>query len=267
MNVSDSLDQSIIAKVSGAILDSLDQSIIAKVSGAILAIYGTILFLAPRKARDLYGTKVELKDPERSRLVIEYMVQRHALAVVTAPAIWYLHVEAGLSREKAAGVCLLPWILLCLHSLLNGIPKKMGSTTHAETSDLIVFISVAYATLSGASFSDLALKSLWGWTLASGLLLYMNPSVIDTLYGGTPEREGLVLLQWTALGANLISLALFGGAFALGMEDAKALGIAWASGFVTTLLNTKNFKKFNVSAGPIYVWLASAAFFAITLLL
>jgi hypothetical protein len=265
--MSDSLDQSITAKISGAILDSLDQSIIAKVSAAILAIYGTLFFLAPQKARDLYGTKdVELKDP-RSPLVLDYIEQRIALAVITGPAIWYLHVEAGLSRDKAAGVCLLPWILVCLHSLLNEMPKKMGSTNRANTSSLIMFISVAYATLSGASFSDLALKTLWGWTLANGLLLYMNPSAIDTLYGGAPERDGLVLLQMTTYGADLISVALFGVAFALGMEDTKAVGIGWASVFVTTLLNMKNFQKFNISTGPIYIWLALMAFFAITLLL
>jgi hypothetical protein len=268
MSVNDSLDQSITAKVSGAMLDSLvDKSIIAKVSGAMLAIYCTILFLAPQKARDLYGTKdVELKDP-RSPLVLDFIVQRACLAAVTGPAIWCLHVEAGLSREKAAGVCLLPWIMVCLHSLLNGMPKKMGSTNHAETSSLIIFISVAYATLSGATFSDLALKTIWGWTLANGLLLYMNPSLIDTLYGGTPERDGLVILQMTSYGANLIGLALFGGAFTLGMEATKALGIGWASAFITTLLNVKNFQKFNLSTGPIYIWLALMAFFAITLLL
>jgi hypothetical protein len=267
MSLHDSLDQSITAKVSGAMLDCLDQSIIAKVSGAILAIYGTIFFLAPQKARDLYGTKdIELKDP-RSPLMLDFIEQRTSLALITGPAIWYLHVEASLSREKATGVCLLPWILVCLHSLLNEMPKKMGSTTHAETSKLIMFIPVAYATLSGATFSDLAMKTLWGWTLAHGLLLYMNPSAIDTLYGGTPERDGFVILEMTTYGANLINLALFGGAFALGIEGAKALGIFWASAFVTTLLNMKNLEKFNISTGPISLWLVLMAFFAITLLL
>jgi hypothetical protein len=111
------------------------------------------------------------------------------------------------------------------------------------------------------------LKTLWGWTLANGLLLYMNPSLIDTLYGGTPERDGLVILEMTTYGANLINLALFGVAFVLGMEASKAVGIGWASAFVTTLLNMKEFQKFNISTGPIYIWLALMAFFAITLLL
>jgi hypothetical protein len=268
MNMSDSLDQSTIAKVSGAILDSLDKYTIAKVSGAILAFYGTIMFLAPQKARDLYGTKdVQLKDP-KSPLVLESLVQRGALAFVTGPAMWYLHVDAGLSREKAAGVCLLPSILFCLHSLLNEIPKQMGSSVRVDISCLMIYIPVAYATLSGVSsyYSDLALKSLWGWTLANGLLLYMTPSAIDTLYD-IPEREEFVLLERTIYGANLINVALFGGAFAWGMDDAKAVGLGWASAFVTTLLNVKQFQKFNVATGPIYIWLALMAFFAITLLL
>jgi hypothetical protein len=266
MNASDSPAHSVIAKVSGAILDSLDKYTIAKVSGAILACYGTILFLAPQKAYDMYGTKgVKLKDP-KSPLVIDYIVQRSALAGVTCPAMWYLHIEAGLSREKAAGVCLLPSILFSLYSLLNEIPKQMGSSLRVEISSLIMYVPVAYATLSGASYSDLALKILWSWTLANGLLLYMNPSSIDTVYN-TPEREEFILLNRTTYGAKLINLALFGGAFALGTDVAKALGITWASAFVTTLLNMKNFQKFNFSSGPIYIWLALMAFFALALLL
>jgi hypothetical protein len=268
MNVSGSIDQSIFAKVSGAILDYLDKYTIAKVSGAITALYGIILFLAPQKAHDLYGTKdvlLKLKDP-RSPLVIEYLVRRGALVMVTGPAMWYLHVDAGLSREKAAGVCILPMILFCLHSLLNEVPKQVGSSSRVDISSLMVYIPVAYVTLSGASYSDLALKSFWGYSLANGLLAYMTPSAIDTVYD-TPEREDFVLLQRSTFGAYHINLALFGGAFAMGMDDAKAVGIAWASAFVTTLLNMKNFQKFNLSPGPIYTWLALMAFFAITLLL
>jgi hypothetical protein len=93
----------------------------------------------------------------------------------------------------------------------------------------------------------------------------MTPSAIDTVYD-TPEREEFVLLERTTFGAGLICLALFGGAFTLGMDDTKAVGINWASAFVTTLLNMKNFHKFNLSTGPIYIWLALMAFFAITLL-
>ena len=148
MSVSESIDQSIIAKVSGAILDYLDKYTIAKVSGVIIAFYGTVLFLAPQKAHDLYGTKdvlLKLKDP-RSPLVIEYLVRRGALTMVTLPAMWYLHVDAGLSREKAAGVCTLPMILFCLHSLLNEIPKQVGSSSRVDISSLMVYIPVAYVT-------------------------------------------------------------------------------------------------------------------------
>jgi hypothetical protein len=268
MDVDDSLDLSNFAKVSGAILDYIDKYTIAKVSGAILAFYGTVLFLAPQKVHDLYGTKdvvLKLEDP-KGPMVIEYLVRRGALIMLTLPAMWYLHVEAGLSREKAAGVCILPMILFCLHSLLNEIPKQMGSSNRVDVSSLMIYIPVACVTLSGATYSDFALKSLWGWALANGLLCYMTPSAIDTVYD-TPQREEFVLLQRSMFGAHLINVSLFGGAFAMGMDDAKSVGIAWASAFVTTLWKMKDFQKFNVSTGPVYIWLASMAFFAITLLL
>lgn len=266
--MSDSLDQSIIAKVSGAILEHVDKYTIAKASGVMLAFYGTILFLAPQKAHDLYGTNdvlLKLKDP-KSSLVIDYLVRRGAIVMVTLPAMWYLHVDAGLSREKAAGVCILPMILFCLHSLLNELPKQMGSSSRADISSLVISIPVAYVTLSGASYSDIALKSFWGYSLATGLLAYFTPSAIDTVYD-TPEREEFVLLQRSVFGANLINVALFGGAFAMGMDDTKAVGIAWASAFFTLLLKLKDLQKFNLSTGPIYIWLALQAFFAFTLLL
>jgi hypothetical protein len=87
MSVGNSLDQSITAKVLRAIVaESFDQSIIAKILGAILALYGPILFLVPQKSCNFYGTKdAELKDP-MSPLVIDYMEQPAALAVVTGPS-------------------------------------------------------------------------------------------------------------------------------------------------------------------------------------
>jgi hypothetical protein len=155
-----------------------------------------------------------------------------------------------LSHEKAAGGFFNPWIILCLHSLLNGIPKEMGSTTRIETSSFIMFISVAYVTLSGMTFLELALKTLWGWTLAKWAIVVYQSICNRYLvrYFGT---QGLILLVRTTYGANLINFAIFGGAFAaLGMEGVKVICIAWASAFVPTLLNMKNFRNSTFPQGP-----------------
>jgi hypothetical protein len=86
--------------------------------------------------------------------------------------------------------------------------------------------------------------------------LYINPSAIDTLYS-TLERKGLILLVRTTYGANLINLAIFGGAFAaLGMEGVRSYAFEY-----------EKLQKLNISTGPIYMWLALVAFFAINLLL
>jgi hypothetical protein len=96
-----------------------NQDVIAQVSMAIGLIYGLLIFLAPHKTRDIFNIKaLELKDPKGWE-VCDYIRQRCALCMLTPPVVWWLHVEAGLSRDEAIGVALLPWILLCLHSLLN----------------------------------------------------------------------------------------------------------------------------------------------------
>jgi hypothetical protein len=100
------------------VLIPFDKDTISKVSLAIIFVYGTIIFLAPQKAGDIYGHNVELKDPINIQ-VIRFILQRSALCNISVVVIWYLHFEAGLSRDKAVGVATLPWILVCLHSLLN----------------------------------------------------------------------------------------------------------------------------------------------------
>jgi hypothetical protein len=245
-----------------ALLDYKD--VIAQVSGVICVLHGLIMFLAPQKGRDLYNTKdLELKDP-KSWEIHDYIGQRCALCLITSPVAWWLHVEVGMSRDEAVGVVLLPWILLCLHSLLNEKPQQLGSSPRADYMSLAMFSFVAHATLTHTIYSNLAVKILAGFTLANGLLAFMNPAAIGSLYG-TPEREDFINLMRRMYGNNLNSLAAFIGAFAWGLPHLKAVGIAWATAGVGMVLLLGDLKKFKVAMAPIFVWLVLMAFFGITL--
>jgi hypothetical protein len=247
------------------VLIPFDKDTISKVSLAICLVYGTILFLAPQKARDMYGQNVELKDPI-SIQVIYFLLQRSALCDVSTVVIWYLHVEAGLSRDKAVGVATLPWILLCLHSLLNETTQKMGSSPRVEYQALFFFVLTAYATLSETTYSTLATKILFGWGLVNGLMAYMYPAAIGTIYG-TPEREDHVLFLRRYYGMHLLNFAAFGGSFASGMDLFDALGLLWAVGFALTVGLLNDIDRTKTAKKPIYAWLVLAAFFAVTLLM
>jgi hypothetical protein len=245
-----------------AFLDHKD--VIAKVSGAICAFYGLIMFLAPQKGRDLYNTKdLELKDP-KSWEVHDFIGRRHALCMITASVAWWLHVELDMSRDEAIGVVTLPWILLCLHSLLNETPKQLGSSPRADYVCLAMFSFVAYATLTHATYSNLSVKILAGFALANGLMLFMNPAATGSLYGA-PERDDFINLIRRCYGNNLIALGAFTGTFAWGLPHLKAVGITWATVGVGMFFLLDDLKKFKVAMAPMFVWLVLAAFFGITL--
>jgi hypothetical protein len=127
-----------------------------------------------------------------------------------------------------------------------------------------MFSFVAHATLMHVTYSTLSVKILSGFTLANGLLAFMNPAAIGSLYG-TPEREGFINLIRRMYGNNLNSLAVFIGAFAWGLPQLKALVIACATGAVGMFFLLNEVKKFKVAMAPIFVWLVLLAFFGITL--
>jgi hypothetical protein len=248
-----------------ALVDYKD--VIAQVSGAICVLYGLVFFLAPKKGRHLYNSKdLVLKDP-KSLEICDYLVQRSALCLITSPVTMWLHVDVGLSRDEAVGLAVLPWILLCLHSLLNETHQSFGSSPRADYISLFMFCCVACATLTHATFSSLAVKILSGFTMANGLLAFMSPAAIGTLYG-TPEREDFILLMIRSYGLNLIIAAVFTAAFASGVPQLKTIGITWAAacvGLLVFLLNN-SLKKFKVAMAPVFISLALMAFFGITLL-
>jgi hypothetical protein len=247
------------------VLIPFDKDTISKVSLAILLVYGTIIFLAPQKARDIYGRNVELKDP-KSDLAIRYLLQRSGMCNMSLVVIWYLHFEAGLSRDKAVGVSTLAWILLCLHSLLNETTQKMGTSNRVEYQTLFFSVLTSYATLSETTYSNLATKILSGWLLVNGLLAYMYPAAIGTLYG-TPEREEYVLLVRRCYGMDLLMLAVFAGSLAHGVNLVDGLGAVWAVGFALMAGLLKDFDRMKTAKKPIYAWLVLGAFFAVTLLM
>jgi uncharacterized protein YjeT (DUF2065 family) len=251
-----------------SLISLIDQKkdVLSQVSAAILVFNGLIFFLAPQKARYLYFTNdLKLKDP-KSWEVCDFVQQRFALCLITSPVTWWLHVEAGLSRDEAIGVVALPWILLCLHSLLNETCQRLGSSPKADYICLTVFSLVAFATLTHASYSNLSVKSLAGFTLANGLLSFMNPAAIGSLYG-TPEREDFILLMRRSYGNGIISVAIFTAAFAWGVPQLKVVGLTWIVAGIGQVLLLEDLKKFKVVMAPILFWLFLAAFFGITLLI
>mmetsp|Transcript_5497 Transcript_5497/g.13229 ORF Transcript_5497/g.13229 Transcript_5497/m.13229 type:complete len:224 (-) Transcript_5497:226-897(-) len=135
-------------------------------------------------------------------------------------------------------------------------------TSRAELSILAVLIPAAICTLSEPAnrFADIAVKCLWGWTLANGLMFYIYPSAIDAVYQ-TPQRDELVLLFRRNYGAKLISYALFGGAFSMNRDATEAVGSFWTAWLILTLLEVPSFKTMGLLASILYPMLALMAFF------
>ena len=202
---------------------------IAVVTGTLSFFYGLVLVLAPQKKIDGYMTeKIQFKDPEVSWLVLHALIQQEALCIVTATGTWGLHVVEGLSREQAIGVGVLPWIVFTLYILLNDYPKRTRSSSRSQYSNLMVFGAVVYATLGNTTYSNIAAKTLVGFALAHGLLLFLAPAMLSPLYN-LAERESGVLFGRQSLGNNMISMSALLGALAWDATPLQAAGFSWAS--------------------------------------
>jgi hypothetical protein len=110
----------------------LDHLTTARIANAFLFLHGGWVFLAPKKSRAFYGVK-ELPDPTSTGL-IDYLSQRAAMATLTVPFIWWFHIEQGMSLEISVGLSVLPWIVMCLHSILNDMPTEFGFTLRKSNS-------------------------------------------------------------------------------------------------------------------------------------
>ena len=245
----------------------VDKVAVAKMSLVFPFIHWLLLFLAPQRI-SVYRKEAqpELKNPKATPLFIKYLLQRRCLCNLGTMVVWYLHYELGLTKEVSIGLTILPWILITLHSLLNEVTTRMGHNNRVEYVCLAVFVPAAYATLGQKEYADLTLKILYVVTLCHGVLVYVNPSGVDTLYGAeVPEDAVLDMRRW--YGSDLTAVVLFGMTLlTYDVDAAKSMGIIYASYFVLTagVMRLTDLSRLDIR--PLYAWLGYMAFFGFYLL-
>jgi len=247
-------------------MNEQQQLLIAKATGVLGFSHALVLVLAPFKEKAYVSKEYEhVKNPEILGS-IRYGVRWTHMCTINLQLTWWLHVEQGLPREQAIGLGTIPWIVLCLYAWLNDVPKTIGHKNNALYATLTAQGIGAYATLINTAYASFASKFLAMWALMNGMVLFLSPILGGSIYKLSPRlEEHKIIVTRKRFGSHLLTLGIFLCGFAWGIPKLFALGMAWATIFVGTLLMIQDYKAIKVDMKKINSWLVAMALCAFTL--
>ena len=226
-------------------------------TSALLLVHGLTIVLAPHRGRELYmkpGQKPDFKDPDLSWRVIDNVNQLANMCMISCALVWWLIVQEEFPVDKAMGVMCLIWVVFNLYVLLNDIPQKVNASPRSNYINVVTLSLVAYATLGNTEYARLANKIESCFVLANGVIFFVNPSSVGTLYA-IPDREDCVMVARRNFGNNLTAMGVVLCALAWDVPTMQANGLAWASVGLGLLWLAPVFKKHNHNMTMIYGWL------------
>ena len=104
-----------------------------------------------------------------------------------------------------------------------------------------------------------------GWTAAHGVLLYVVPKAIDSMYG-VPEREPYVIFQRRNWGSQMLIGATATSGMLYGLGDLEVVAFGWTVAFVGLIGLMKDIFKYSTDMTGLGFWLLLEAFVAIVLM-
>lgn len=232
----------------------LNEASVAKAATCFLGAYGGLIVLSPKKMIEGYGLGAT---PET-----DFVGKNSGVSIFSAALAMWCRIFKDSSVNHAAGLATIPWILCCVHSILNDKPKEIGYPAAVDYLNLAIFVFGAFATLTDASYANNVVKAMALWALANGLILAVNPVAFGKSYHvkqmGVIGRDELLMYSWKTYGYDLIWLGIFMGLMGSGVDDLKAIGYSWLPGLIyliTVLFTSKEAEKFGMPKGPLYAWL------------
>jgi hypothetical protein len=220
---------------------------------------GVYCGLAPGPACEAYGVK-------GASYTLEQMVKSVGFTQISA-AIFGLMLLKGSPLAAALGWAQVPWILLVLQNLWNGVPGKMGMPDAGQYLLLVINSATAYCGFTDTS-ATLAATLSAGWQALNGIIFALAPGKGAEAWGIDADEK--VTLMMKNFGYTLAQGALLIYAAASGTETTKAVGYSFLvmlASLVDMTFISGFFEAMGADKTPAAVWGAiQAAVVATTLL-
>jgi hypothetical protein len=161
----------------------------------------------------------------------------------------------------------VPWLLLVLENLANGVPAKMGMPNAGQYLLLAINGATAYCGFSGTSVTTAATASA-AWQALNGVIFALAPKKGAEAWGLDADEK--VTLMMKNFGYSLAMGAALLYAVTSGTEIAKSIGyyfLGMMASLVDLTFISGFFDTMGADKGPAAVWGAiQAAVVAATLL-
>ena len=138
-----------------------------------------------------------------------------------------------MSLNTAVGLSTIPYVLRSARNIVTKSHVKLfgGSSAITEFAGMVVSFLAGYATLAGASFSDVAMKAFAAMLLLPGIIQYVAPKNTfgDASKKGNQDggKPGSVRLFNRNYGDNMLINGAFYMALALGCDIFQSFAACW----------------------------------------
>jgi hypothetical protein len=227
----------------------VEPAMAATVGCSLFALNGVYCGLAPAPAAAAYGVG-------QTSFNLEQMIKNLGYTFIGF-AILALGVLKGVSFNKAFGWSNLPWVLLTLENIWNGVTDKMGIPVAGQYLLLAINSFGLYAGLTD-TLMPAAAVGISAWTALNGAFFALNPGAGASAWG-LKDADEKFLVMMKNFGYALFGYATLTYLLATGMDVSSAVGYAFipnALSIIDGLFVSKGFLKMGSPPEPGYVWLA-----------
>ena len=227
-------------------LAGLDSTTVATVGASLFCANGIYCGIAPGPASEAYG----LKDASfEVTQVIKYLGY-----TFVAFSILALAVLKGVSVNRAIAWAQVPWILVGLDNIWNGIAKKLGQPDFAPFLLLAINCATAYCGFTDTSM-PLAATLNAAWCGLNGVFFALKPDKGAEAWGMKADAKFEAMMK--NMGYALTACAVLTYYVANGADITTAIGYAFVPtllSIIDQLLVSKGFETLGADPAPAYVW-------------
>lgn len=227
----------------------IEPAMAATVGSSLFALNGVYCGLAPLPACEAYGVK-------DASFNVEQMVKNLGYTAIGF-AILAIGVLKGVPLNKAFGWANLPWVLLTLENIWNGVTTKMGIPAAGQYLLLAINAFGLYTGLTDTLMPNAA-YGIAGWCALNGAFFALNPAAGASAWG-LKNADEMFLTMMKNFGYSLVGYATLLYLLTSGMDAPAAIGYAFipnALSIIDGLFVSKGFIKMGSPPEPGYVWLA-----------
>jgi hypothetical protein len=239
-------------------LAGVDPATAAMVGTVLTGVNGAYCGIAPEPAAQAYGMK-------SVPFEVVQIIKSLGYTFISAAILAVLSLK-GKDLGTALASSSVPWVILTLDNIWNGVAAKMGQPAFAPIMLLAINVAVLYCSFTGTAV-PLAANLYAGWCALNGMFFALAPEKGAEAWGMKASAQFAAMMK--NFGYSLASFAVLLASLANGVGAPQAIGYSFAVMLLSILdglFVSKTFEVVSDDKTPGYVWMViQAAVIALTL--